>query len=232
MPESAPNPWWQMTGGRLGYLRRRHGPASEALTFRAVHIMARRRGIIVLVFLLLVLTGSTPSGKVFFPTRDAALVTPGGVTRPAPAVQYIVAPVQDGVSRLASGLKARNAIQASWRLARDAGPYGFRADVTQETVPLAVRSNAGRSTSAQRYYLEGTAEPTSRRMELALWSQGGNVLDTEDRIEMRVDGDRVTARQGDGAWGEAPDVTGWLAPQGDLMALLAATKNALDLVHS
>ena len=191
--------------------------------------MARYRVVVVLFCLLLVLSGSTLAGSALPPLGDTPLPASDGVVRPVPAAQRLVAPVEVGISRLAGGLAARNAIQAAWRLAREAGPYGFSADVTQETAPLALPSNAGRSSSAQRYYLEGTAEPTARRMELALWSRGGSVLNAEDRVEMRVDGDRVTARQGDGAWEEAPDVTGWLAPQGDLMAFLAATKNALDL---
>jgi len=192
--------------------------------------MARHRGIIALVALLLfVLAGSTPADSVTPPIADATHPAPDGLVRPAPGVHRLVAPVEVGISRLAGGLTARNAIRAAWRLARDAGPYGFSADVSQETVPLATPANAGRTSSTRRYYLEGTAEPTSRRMELALWSRGGSVLDAEDRVEMRIEGDRVMARQGDGAWEEAPDVTGWLAPQGDLMAFLAATKSALDL---
>lgn len=186
--------------------------------------MARHRGIVVLVaLLLLALVGSTPANG------DATLIATEGVVRLAPIVRRPVAPVEVGISSLASGLTARNAIRAAWRLARDAGPYGFVADVSQETAPLALPSNAGRASSAQRYYLEGIAEPTARRMQLALFSGGGSVLNADDGIEMCIEGDRVMARQGGGAWEEAPDVTGWLAPQGDLMAFLAATKNALDL---
>ncbi len=192
--------------------------------------MARYRDTVALLFLLLlVLTGSALADSATPLVSATPPLASDGVVRPASAVQRLVAPVEEGVSRLAGGLSARNAIRDAWRLAREAGPYGFSADVTQETVPLALPANAGRSSSAQRYYLEGAAEPASRRIELALWSQGGSVLRAEDRVEMRIDGDRVTARQGDGAWEEAPDVTGWLAPQGDLMAFLAATKNALSL---
>ena len=157
--------------------------------------MARDRGlVIIVVLLLLVLVGPTPPASVSSPGNNPLGAAPPTVASSAPDVWRLVAPVEAGVSRLASGLAARNAIDAAWRRARDAGAYGFSADVTQETVPLALPANAGRSSSARRYYLEGTAAPASRRMELALWLQGGSVLNAEDRLEMRIDGDRAPGR--------------------------------------
>lgn len=193
--------------------------------------MGRHRVTVALLCLclLLVLSGFALVTSAPPLDSDAPRTTSDGVERPTPAAGGLVGPVEVGMSRLAADLSARNAMRAAWRLARAAGPYGFSADVTQEVVPLALPENAGRSSRAQRYYLEGTAEPASRHMELTLWAQGGSVLDVQDRVEMRVEGDRVLARQGNGAWEEAPDVTGWLAPQGDVMAFLAATKNARDV---
>jgi hypothetical protein len=62
-------------------------------------------------------------------------------------------------------------------------------------------------------------------MHLALWSEGGSVLDAQGGIEVKVDGDRVFARRGQADWQEIDDFTGMFAPEGDFMAYLAAARD-------
>ena len=82
--------------------------------------MARHRCVVALFLLLLVLSGSTLADSATPPLGVIPLPASDGSVRPAPAVQGLVAPVEEGVSRLAAGVRARNALQAAWRRAREA----------------------------------------------------------------------------------------------------------------
>src|SRR5215470_19319199 len=48
---------------------------------------------------------------------------------------------------------ARAAVAATWRSARDAGGYTFRADVVQQVIPVANVSNIGRTSREYRYHI-------------------------------------------------------------------------------
>ena len=68
---------------------------------------------------------------------------------------------------------ARAAVQATWRSARGAGGYTFRADVVQQVIPVATIANVGRTSREYRYHLEGKRDLVAHSLELTLWDQGG-----------------------------------------------------------
>jgi hypothetical protein len=123
----------------------------------------------------------------------------------------------------------RSGMQAAWERARQAGSYRFTADVVQKTIPLPLVTNVGRQSREDTLHLEGQTSLPQRTLDLTLWSEGGNVLDTATGIEVRVEDDRAYARRGVEAWQEVNDFTGLFAPDGDFLAYLAATKDIAEL---
>ena len=73
----------------------------------------------------------------------------------------------------ASGPRAE--VQATWRNARAAGGYSFRADVAQKVIPVASLENIGRSSSDYQYHLEGKSDLSAHTLDLTLWDQGGSI---------------------------------------------------------
>jgi len=130
-------------------------------------------------------------------------------------------------SLFAQGVFAKGDDLASvWERARAAGAYTFRADITQKQIPLATAGNAGRSSRATSFYLEGETDPGADTMQLTLWSGEGSVLDAASGITIRVAGDDVQARQGErGDWQTLEDFGGLFAPEGDFMAYLVAARD-------
>ncbi|MBE2233503.1 MAG: DUF11 domain-containing protein, partial [Anaerolinea sp.] len=120
---------------------------------------------------------------------------------------------------------ASGAVMAAWRGVQQAGAYRFTADIQQEMIPLATAGNVGRSSTVQRLYMEGDADLRAETLTLALWSQGGSVLDPASAAQVRVDQDRTYVRQGAGEWQQAEGFTGGFAPGGDFMGFLHAARN-------
>ena len=125
---------------------------------------------------------------------------------------------------------ARNRVMTAWRQVRDAGAYRFSADIEQEVVPLPTVGNVGRASKIQRLYLQGDTDLAAQRLQLAIWSQGGSVLDVNSAAQLTVEGDKAFVRQGEGEWQETQNFTGGFAPEGDFLAFLHAAKN-LSLIH-
>src|SRR3954467_1335054 len=67
----------------------------------------------------------------------------------------------------ASGPRAE--VQTTWRNARAAGGYSFRADVAQKVIPVANLSNIGRAGREYQYHLEGKSDLKARSLDLTLW---------------------------------------------------------------
>lgn len=117
---------------------------------------------------------------------------------------------------------------AAWQRAREAGHYAFSADIEQTVVPQATVLNVGRTSKQEVVHLEGQADLPARYLHLTLWSDSGTVLDPTTGTEVRVEGDRAYARRGPQAWQEIDNFAGLFAPQGDLMAFLAAARDVVD----
>src|SRR5262245_9147363 len=81
---------------------------------------------------------------------------------------------------------AHAAVAATWRNARDAGGYSFRADVAQQVIPVANVSNVGRTSREYRYHLEGKTDLMAHSLELTLWDQGGSVLEGATAAQLKV----------------------------------------------
>lgn len=119
--------------------------------------------------------------------------------------------------------------EAVWKRVRQVGRYHFDVDITQTTLPLPRVENIGRESKTQRLYLQGDNNLPDRRMNLVLWGpQGGNILDPQKGIEVKVEGGRAYIRQGQGEWQAAEDFTGFFAPAGDFMAFLSAARQVTD----
>ncbi len=120
---------------------------------------------------------------------------------------------------------APDPVTAAWQHATSAGNYRFTSDLTQTTLPLATIANVGRTSRTETLYLEGQNDLRARQMAFTLWSAGGNVLNAESGVSVRMEDGKTYARQGAGEWEVVDDMTGAIAPQGDFMSFLAAVKD-------
>lgn len=122
-------------------------------------------------------------------------------------------------------------VAAAWEQARARGAYSFDADVTQVTVPAPTAANVGRSSRTVRMALSGQADLAAERLDLRLWSGDGSLAEPATALELQVVDGRTMARQGGGPWRELSGVTDALAPQGDMLAYLAAVRDVRTLGH-
>ena len=60
---------------------------------------------------------------------------------------------------------------------------------------------------------------------MRLWSDAGSVLVDKSGAGVRIENGKTFVRQGDGEWKAAESATDGIAPQGDVMAYLAAVKD-------
>ena len=123
---------------------------------------------------------------------------------------------------------ARAAVQATWRSARDAGGYTFRADVVQQVIPIATITNVGRTSREYRYHLEGKSDLVAHSLELTLWDQGGSVFDTANAAQLKVVDGVASMRRGNQPWQPIDDISGSFAPAGDFMGFLSGASNVVD----
>ncbi len=120
-------------------------------------------------------------------------------------------------------LSASGALQSAWEKARQAGSYHFNSTVVQTTIPKPLIANVGVSSQEQRLYLEGDADQAARTLAMQVWSDDAGTLDPATAgLEVRTEGDRVMARQGEGPWKEIDNFSSSFAPQGDLLSFLSA----------
>ena len=121
--------------------------------------------------------------------------------------------------------QARSTVMTAWRQVQDVGAYQFSSDIQQEIIPLATAGNVGRSSKTQRLYMEGETDLAAQTLQLAVWSQGGSVMDASSAAQIKVEGDKAFARQGEGEWQETENFTGGFAPGGDFLTFLEAATN-------
>jgi Ca2+-binding RTX toxin-like protein len=120
---------------------------------------------------------------------------------------------------------APDPVAAAWQAVRARGAYRFASDVVQTNTPSATVANIGRASREQRLHLEGQNDLRANSTEMKLWTASGSVLQAESGVEVRVLNGKTQLRQGAGAWRDAPGITDAAAPQGDVMAYLAAVRD-------
>lgn len=120
---------------------------------------------------------------------------------------------------------APDPVTAAWQRAKAAGNYRFTSDITQVTLPLATVANVGHTSRTDPLHLERRNDLRARQMAFTLWSDGGNVLQAESGVSVRMEDGQTYARRGAGEWEIVDDMTGAIAPQGDFMSFLAAVKD-------
>ena len=158
--------------------------------------------------------------------RVALALTAGAMLVLTPVLYAQESGDGDGASRALLSRSPEAAVAAAWERAQEAGSYAFSADVAQTTIPLATVENVGRSSRTSRYFMEGESAPDAGTMALTLWSSGGSVLDIASGISVRVEGDRVEARQGEnGPWETIDNFGALFAPDGDFMTFLVAARD-------
>jgi uncharacterized repeat protein (TIGR01451 family) len=114
------------------------------------------------------------------------------------------------------------ALRTAWQRLQSAETYQFAADIEQTRFPVATVGNVGQQSEQETMHIEGAVQRPAQQMTLTLWSQGGNVLDPDNGIAIKVEGERAYARTGTDEWQEIENFTGLFAPGGDFSAFLAA----------
>lgn len=125
-------------------------------------------------------------------------------------------------SRAGEGAPSVRALQDAQRRWDQVTFYRFSATLEQEQVPAATLTNVGRSGRLQRFYLEGQAWPAEGRMEAGLWTQGGDLLTGEGKLDLRVENGHTWIRAAGEDWQPLDDFSSAFAPEGDWLALLTA----------
>jgi hypothetical protein len=116
-------------------------------------------------------------------------------------------------------------VTAAWQRAQAAGSYAFDSDIVQVTLPAARITNVGRSSRTTQLYLRGQTNLHTNSLEMQLWSDGGSVLQEESAAAIRLENGKSFVRKGTGEWQESEDLTGSIAPHGDVMAYLRAVRD-------
>ncbi|MBP7689013.1 MAG: hypothetical protein KA765_13935, partial [Thermoflexales bacterium] len=120
---------------------------------------------------------------------------------------------------------ALQAVQAAWQRAQQSGAYHFTSEVVQTTYPAPAVANTGRTTRVDRLHLDGQTNMPARQFQLMV-RDGGNLLNTADTLEVRIDGDQSMGRTAGGEWQTIENFTDAFAPGGsDLMVYLSGVKD-------
>ncbi|RIK42794.1 MAG: hypothetical protein DCC55_07765 [Chloroflexi bacterium] len=126
----------------------------------------------------------------------------------------------------ATGAIQPNPVTAAWEKARAAGSYHFSSDVTQMTIPVAKVTNVGRQSRTDQLRLEGATNLKENRLEMRLWSEGGNILQNDGEIAIKIeDGKSYLRRGATEPWQDQEGILDGIAPQGDFLAYLAAVRD-------
>lgn len=136
-------------------------------------------------------------------------------------------------------------VQRAWLLAQQSGAYGFNTEIVQTIHPAPSLANVGSSSRVEQVYLQGQVNLPQETLQMALYQNGGSLLNPADGVEIRVEAERAFGRQlvaaplhptdpifavidsvaAQPGWEEIEDFSGAFAPGGDLMAFLAGAKN-------
>ncbi len=117
---------------------------------------------------------------------------------------------------------AESELVAAWRNVQIAGRYEFSADVTQKTIPLPSVTNVGRGSSQQRIYMEGSNQIQEETLQLAMWSNGGSVLQPDTAYQVEVIDGHTRTKIGNEPWRDSESVPSSFAPNGNPFSFLVA----------
>lgn len=120
-----------------------------------------------------------------------------------------------------------NPVVAAWQRAQQHGSYRFAATIEQRTLPIASAQSIGTRSHTERWLLDGTARPPAGALDLRIAGEGDSTLSSA--TELQIDRDGARARQGDGPWEPIESPADAFAPEGDLLAYLAAARDLRPL---
>ncbi len=136
---------------------------------------------------------------------------------------------QSPVAAVISPPSAEKEINDAWHNAQNIGVYHYNTTILQTSWPTENLANAGRSSTQQRFYLEGETSRPEDMMRMKLWSGDGNVQQGEGAIEIKVQGDQSYGRVSDTQeWEEIDDITNLFAPDNDHLTYLTAAENVIQ----
>ena len=121
-------------------------------------------------------------------------------------------------------------VARAWKLAQQSGAYHFRTQVEQTTFPAPKLSNVGRTSTRERFDLQGWIDQPQDLLELSLWPNGRRALDAQQgadggALDIRVESGRAYSRSDGGEWQEIDNMTDLFAPGGDPLGIMAGAKN-------
>lgn len=120
-------------------------------------------------------------------------------------------------------------VGAAWERARATGSYHFDSDIIQVTIPRPKVTNIGRKSQTQTLHLTGQSDLRNKSLEMEIWSNGGNVLQNDGGLGVKVEeGQSYVRQQTSTGWSEWQAVESGIegfAPQGDFLAYLTAVRN-------
>ena len=87
-------------------------------------------------------------------------------------------------------------MRAAWQKAQQIGAYHYNASILQTTRPLPRLENVGLSSVQQRIFIDGEVNLPAEKIQINLWSEGGNVLTQQDALQIKVESGRAVGRMG------------------------------------
>lgn len=120
-------------------------------------------------------------------------------------------------------------VNDAWQQALEIGVYDYSSDIVQTTWPTPRLENVGLSSTQRRFYLEGNTDLHEDFLQMALWSDGGNVRGRDNALEIKIEDGKSLGRVGKQAWEEVESdgITDLFAPGNDTLAYLSAMKDVV-----
>ncbi|MCK5070942.1 MAG: hypothetical protein KAR01_10385, partial [Desulfocapsa sp.] len=133
------------------------------------------------------------------------------------------------VAAVISPPSAEKEINDAWHKAQNIGVYHYNTTILQTSWPTENLANAGRSSTQQRFYLEGETSRPDDMMRMKLWSGDGNVQQGQGAIEIKIQGEQSYGRVSDTQeWEEIDNITDIFAPDNDHLTYLTAAENVVQ----
>ncbi len=117
-------------------------------------------------------------------------------------------------------------IREAWQLAQASGQYDYRSQIEQTTYPTPKLINAGRPPVEDFVALEGSVDVDAQALAFTLWQDASFNPDTG--LSVKVEGDQVYGRSGQGTWEPIDNFNDAFAPSGDPLAWLSGVKNITE----
>ena len=138
--------------------------------------------------------------------------------------------IQPTVAEIRANPNPEQQVARAWELAQQSGAYRFRTQVEQTTFPAPMLSNVGRTSTRERFDLQGRIDQPQDLLELSLWPNGRRAMDVQDGaaggpLDIRVESGRAYSRSDGDEWQEIDNVADLFAPGGDPLGIMAGAKN-------